>query len=169
MLAYFTCLLACFIYSTLAYLAYTMWGLYLVIDDGPCKVQDVAARNAWWKMPRTEVQKFSELFGVVISPSASLFETLTASIQGILKTDDETTLKYVGKRLVGEKLTSAFTDQFLQLDIAIDLVDRNDREGLKNDIKHAQKHVENIDEFIVELGLRLTSLEQEWRRSKAWV
>ena len=130
-----------------------------MIDDGPCKVQDVAARNAWWKMPRTEVQRFSELFGVVITPSASLFDTLIASIQGILKTDDETTLKYVGRRLVREKVSSAFTDQLLQLDIAIDLVDQNDKEAFKHDIKHAQKQVENLDEFIVELAQHRQSME----------
>ena len=69
----------------------------MVIDEGPTKALTLACHHAWWQMNRTDIQRFSQLQGLHIPSSASVFDTVLASIMGILKCDQETAMGYTGK------------------------------------------------------------------------
>ena len=135
-----------------------MSGTYLVIDEGPSKALTIACHHGWWKMVRTDIQRFSQLQGVHISNSASLFDTLLGSIMGILKCDEEAAMVFMGKRLVREKRGTFFAEEVLQLDEAIDLFDYNDREAVKGDIKKAGKNLDSFNDFVVELSTKRSEM-----------
>ena len=107
---------------------------------------------------RTDIQRFSVLQGVQISNSASLFDTLLASIIGILKCDEATAMTFMGKRLVREKRSTFFSEEVLQLDDAIDLFDYNDREHVKGDTKKEANQLDYLADFVVELSSKRTEM-----------
>ena len=65
-----------------------------------------------------------------------------------------------------EKHSGAFTEELMQLDAAIDLFDRNDQEGVKQDMRQAQNKLDSLDEFVVELSEKRQEMEG---RKKQWM
>ena len=126
----------------------------------------LAAKAAFWKMNRGEIQKFVALKGVHVDKSASLFGTIFQAVMGVLKCNEARALEITSKRMATEKNSEWCAEQLLHMDDAVQLVDYNDKEKYKQANKAAEESQESINEFCEEFKLMKMDLRARQDKGK---
>ena len=124
----------------------------MVIDNGPLPPLKLACKQAFWRLSKTEIQRFCANGGFKIASSASLFDTLMSAVERILGLTGEKALEVVAQRQCTQKHSQAFAEELLQMDAAIEIFDQADRQSLNDDMKGAQSKLDNIEDFKVQLA-----------------
>ena len=107
----------------------------------------VARRAAWWSMPKTSIESFAAELGIDLPCKSSLFEVLWHTIKGLLKTPDEETLAIVHKRLSSQYDDMELTDALLQIDEAVEVMDKHDHDKVQEAKHQAENKLVQRKEF----------------------
>ena len=121
----------------------------MVVDSGPLHPLAMCCHNAFWDMSRVEVGKLAALKGIQMPQGATLFSTLLTAIIGILDVDEITAMDYVGKRLPPSRNDQHFGEILTELDSALEVIDSNDRQGFKDEMKTAETKRDMLDGVVL--------------------
>ena len=138
----------------------------MVIDEGPTDAFTLAAHNAFWSLSRTEIVNICELKGIKIVAEPTLFATLHFAIMRILKITNVEAMEFVGLRLPRVRNEQHFADVLQNMDAAIEVVDRNDVDMYKGEMKAAKAAEENMETFKFEFAKCRSDLDEKMPPSK---
>ena len=100
----------------------------------------LAARCAFWKMPRAAVVPFAKHLGIDLDGCTSLCATLFKMIKAILKLDEEEKVyEILSVRLSFDDSDNKNTIALLEMDEAKDVLDREDQRQIETEQKDAKK------------------------------
>lgn len=133
----------------------------MVIDEGPTDAFTLAAHNAFWSLSRTEIVNIAELKGIKIVAEPTLFATLHFAIMRILKITNLEAMEFVGLRLPRVRNEQHFADVLQNMDAAIEVVDRNDVDMYKGEMKAAKAAEENMETFKFEFAKCRSDLDEK--------
>ena len=94
--------------------------MHNTLREGPHRPVVLAARHAFIRL--------SALSGVVVEGGHTLFQTLMQAVQGVLHVDEHRALDICKVRISNDRNAEHFTEQLLNLDEAIELIDTHDKE-----------------------------------------
>lgn len=117
------------------------------VVHGPCHPLEVACRCAWWAMSRTAIARFAALRKVAIPAGAGLFETLYAAIMQTLDISEGDALALVGIRIATERNALQFSDELLEMDAAIEIIDSRDREEVQQERRSDSAKKQDVETF----------------------
>ena len=138
-----------------------------MLRDVPQHALNLAAKNAFWKMGRQDVAKYAKLMNITVSPGTTLFGALMEAVEGILKCSHERAVAIVSQRMAASQRDELFAENFLQMDEAIELIDKNDREVVAQEQKKAEDAKEEAMLFRKEFELARQRVGQPKKRQKA--
>lgn len=121
--------------------------LYMQVAQGPAHPLEIACRCAWWAMGRTAIARFAALRKVEIPSGAGLFDTLYATTMQILSISEGDALAIVGIRIAAERNAMQFSEELLEMDAAIEIIDSRDRDEVQQERKAATNKKQDIDTF----------------------
>ena len=121
----------------------------------------LAAKSAFWYLPRSEIIRFSKLKKVDISSGASLFQTLMEAVMGILKVDEVQAMKIVARPLPHDKIQQHFSDNLLRMDSGIELIDYHDQQQVQDEQKSVCYKLDGIDNFRFELAQKRQDIRSQ--------
>ena len=123
-------------------------GVHMVVATiAPQNPITLAAKKAFWDLPRSEIIRFSKLKKVDISSGASLFQTLMEAVMGILKVDEVRAMKIVARRLPHDKNQLHFSDYLLGMDSGIELIVYHDKQQVQDEQKSVCYKLDGIEMF----------------------
>ena len=97
---------------------------------GPQYLRRVAARNAFWLLPRTWLVKFAEYTSTEVNKDDTAFDLVWKLVQSILGTSDDETLPNVSSRAYKPGTTSN-AYEIAELDKVLDTLTKSEKQELK--------------------------------------
>ena len=124
-----------------------------VVDEGPAPLIKIAAKNAFWALPKSTVQDFAKLYSIQLTGS-SLCAVLHDTIQGILECSEKACMNIMMKRLAVSDISLPFEEAVLDIDEAAAVLDPMDIPLLKQEKKVEESTKAERDEFVRDFGER---------------
>jgi hypothetical protein len=124
----------------------------LFMEGSVESVLKVACRNAFWLLPKTDIEVFADYFSIFLPKGLSLVEVLTKVIKDTLKCNDQELFEYLGKRLSNLDNETVFSEALLDIDEAMEVVDRVDQEAFVARQKTAAELLHEKESFAKEYG-----------------
>lgn len=122
--------------------------MYAWITTGPSDALQTVARQCFWSLGRTSIEKFAGLRGAVIPEGSTLCEALIIAIQAILPgVSDDEVLQILQLRLCENDASSSLTEALLEVDDAAELLNRDDSQRLAQEAKSARSSRDAGAEF----------------------
>ncbi len=119
-----------------------------LFQDGPAdKLENIASRAAWWNLPRSTLAHFAKDLGIATESAPSEFDLVWALAEGTLKTTHAQTLDICHRRVARGNDNEAVMDAILEVDEAVQVLDRHDFERVKDAKKHTEYVRANVTEF----------------------
>ena len=106
--------------------------------DSPGPLLEVATKAAWWDMSRTDICEYAKEFAVELAPGANMCDILWAFCMK-LGFSDEQSLTIVHKRVATDQQQDDVTATLLELDEAVEVLDRQDEHEISTSQKQAQE------------------------------
>jgi hypothetical protein len=113
-------------------------------------IQNIAAKNACWLMCRGLVEQYAKHLKVHIPPGLNFTEVLTLFCMGVLGCSEEEALHYVYKRIALLAKATIHSHELLNVEEAIECMDRNDLDAMTQAQKHAVSTLEGHSVLIRE-------------------
>jgi hypothetical protein len=111
----------------------------MFVDGVFLPVKELAARNASWCMPKSEVAKYCAYWGVHLDAKASTYEVVHQAVMECLKVDDAKACDLCHRRLVNLDRALIFNQEVAQVDAAIETFDKNDQDDVNRAIARAER------------------------------
>jgi len=109
----------------------------------------VAARQAFWDCKLPALKSFAGMVECEVPPDVSPFDMVWLLVKHVLSTTDEQTLQIMQKRCAAlEGQSSESTDVFLEMNVEIDHLDKNDEEELNDSKKENCKAKQSSATFM---------------------
>ena len=119
-----------------------------IFKDGDCEwIPAVGAREAFWLLSETVVVDIATALWIHLPAGASLLECIIALIMGILKCTKTHAMVYAHKRLVRLKGASRFSNELLQCEEAMSLLDRDEFQDMVDRKKHANSNLDDTKNY----------------------
>ena len=110
-------------------------------------VQKLAASQAFFKLSKTELSYFAEHLGIDVEKGADLFTTIFTMVKSVLQCPDEEATDICHKRLVQMSKSNAHAPALLQVDAALDVMDKSDHQRFRDDQDAAEAQLVNRKAF----------------------
>lgn len=125
--------------------------LRLLVHGKIAQVKEVAAREAFWELSRTELMSFAEEWDISIDSGESLMGVLFTMVKAITEVPDMDVMDIIHKRLARASQPSDWTSEILEIDEALQCVDRQDQELIvqekKTAVQRAQETVGILQDY----------------------
>ena len=105
-------------------------------------VKELAARNAFWCMPKSEVAKYCAYWRAHLDANASTDEVVHTAVMECLKVDDARACDICHRRIVSLDKAAMFNQEIAQVDAAIETFDKNDQDDVNKAISRAERHTQ---------------------------
>jgi hypothetical protein len=151
-----------------------LWGCLQAGDALPCitaqasqpePLLTIAARQAFWHIPKAALVKLSEHEGLAVETGWSLFSLLWNMLKKFLPgMSDEQYLGILQKRLTPKQLGAI---DMCDIDIVEDMLDKSDLEEMRKAKKEAEKDEKNLEIFtreFEEMKSKVTAKLQQAKR-----
>jgi hypothetical protein len=126
-----------------------------VAGRAPETLIQCAARQAFWSIEKTTLLKLGSFLGYVISHSASLFDIVFAMVHLSLPAlSDELVLKITCSRVAAYARTGQWSEELMQVDEAVEVLDPSDEKVLRNQQKDAVSSMEECKTFKQDFKLK---------------
>ena len=109
-----------------------------MVDEGPTDPFTLACHNAFWSLSRTEIANIGELKGISTSGETTLYGTLLTVVMQLLQVSYVVAWQDVGLRLPRSHNDNHVAEVLQHMDCAIEVVDKNDVQGYKDEIKSSK-------------------------------
>lgn len=126
------------------------WGMRVVpwIKTGPASALEVAARNCFWGMRRAQIEKFGKLKGAAVTEASSMLEALTAVITAILPGCSQSEMvQILSLRMLENDTSATLHDGLLEIDEALEVLDRNDADVCRRQQQQAKRDIETLSDY----------------------
>ena len=110
----------------------------MFLEEGPLPLLTIAARKAFWSMPKVSLVPYCQDLGVALGSGASLFACVYELVKHIIGGTEGEILDIVHQRLVRYDAEGAYSDALLQCDAAIQMLDIHDHQTLYDEQKTAR-------------------------------
>lgn len=117
------------------------WGPRIrLFAEGPFEsLLVVAAKRAFWTLPRSLLQDIASDQGIDIGQATNAFETVAALSSSILGCDQATATRVCHQRLLLLDQETAYSRDLLEIDEAIEVLDKNDHKTVKAEKTSAER------------------------------
>lgn len=126
--------------------------LRLFLKQGPDSLLRIAASQAFWSLPRSWLSTLASHEGWDTGIGDSEFNMLFGCVQNALACSDDEALATVSKRLGANDLDSSFAAAVMEIDAAIDVLDRNDHQKVSSKQKDVAQHESARKAFVDDFG-----------------
>ena len=113
----------------------------------PSSIFTLACRSAFWNLSRTLIVKWAMEEDIVCDSSMSLFEVLMYVLLEHLKLPESDVLDIVSKRLHIHDLASHFAPALLDLDEALEVLEKDDQRKVTEEQKSTVTHQKERSDF----------------------
>lgn len=110
--------------------------LFLTSPEEP--LVRVAARSAWWSLDLSILRTIAADQGFGLGPGLDLFETCLAMVRLALGINDEAALAILSQRMAQPSEPTELVQELLQIDEAVQVLDRNDVQSLRREQQSAR-------------------------------
>jgi len=115
---------------------------------GMKKVKDIVCENAFWLMPKSDIDQWAEHYEIEIPKGSDLVETLVATICGHFKCDKNQALQYTCKRIGNVLESTKYCESLLEVDEAIYCLDIHDHREMTSSQQKAYLDLCDKDQFL---------------------
>lgn len=121
-------------------------------------LERVAPRAGWWSLPRTTLCDFAKELGIVVDSGIPLFDVLWALVEGCLGTSAAETLAIYHRKLARGNTSEEITSALLQVDEAIQVMDKHDFDRVTEAKKKATAAVASHADFKASFSANASSV-----------
>lgn len=100
--------------------------LRFFVCEGPDDLVRIAARSAYWALPKSWLELLAKSEGWDVSEADSEFSFVFACIRAALNCSEEDALQYASARFAINDLDFSFAKAVMEIDAAIEVLDHND-------------------------------------------
>lgn len=142
-------------------------------NEGEESLLCVAAKQAFFSLPKTWLIQLAKLRGVNLSGGTSLFDMLYSVMGGLLDMQDEQLMHFLGRRMSTYAQQERFAEEFAELDEAAELLERQDQQKVKQEKQSHETLKEQASTYTQAYVAKQRDLRQQKKnggsRSKAKV
>lgn len=137
-------------------------GVRMFVDAGGFgTLAETGCKAAFWDMSRTSILSYAKELGVALESGGDLFDTFWCVVQSDLKLTDDQVLQYVAKRVARGNSQEPIADALLQVDEAVQVLDRHDQDKMEQRQKQCMSEVAARNSFTVAYAKKAVSLSAQ--------
>ena len=130
-------------------------GTRLVVSGPEGPIIEVAAREAFWSLGMSFLGSLAAVPGLGLQASASsssgsLLAVLMGLVMQNLQIGEEEALKICAKRFANNDIDMSYADGLLNMDDALQLLDKSDQERIQQEQQHVRSEQTSLDNFTKE-------------------
>ena len=110
-------------------------------------VQKLAASHVFFKFSKSELTDVAQHLEIDVEKGADLFTTILTMVKSLLECSDEEATEICHKRLVQMSKNNAHAPALLQVDAALDVMDKSDHQRFREDQDAAEAQLVNRKAF----------------------
>ena len=116
----------------------------------PESLARIAIRAGWWSMPACTVQAFLQYWGCAVPKGVSLVKLIHLAAKHFFSCDNGKAVDFVHARLATKSDKSELLRELLEIDEAIQVLDRDDVQGVQQEQRRAIAELEDKKAFVEE-------------------
>ena len=104
-------------------------------------IQKLAAAQAFWDLTKSELTDLAEHLGISLEKGADLFTIVLTMVMQVLEVSEDEAIEICHKRLVAMTKATQHNPALLQVDAALDVMDKADHQKFRDDQDAAEKEL----------------------------
>jgi hypothetical protein len=138
---------------------------FIVVEGGPVEpLLHLAAKSAFWSIPKQTLLKFARALSVVCKPEMSLFTVVMTLVMDVLRCSEQEALQYCRTRLAKAQPTGV--EELLEIDAVEDLMEAADKKEMKQARRDAELQRTEMHAFEAELKSKADAMRPAAAKAK---